>query len=64
MTLTLEGDLHILKTYLHTESEVATLRHSRLLTVNEIRMANEKKRKQLKVKGQGQMSPTSNSFQR
>jgi len=27
MTLKLEGDLDILKMYLHTENEVATLRH-------------------------------------
>jgi len=31
MTLNLEGDLDILKMYLHTENEVATLRHSDLI---------------------------------
>jgi len=30
MTLKLEGDLHILKMYLHTENEAASLRHSKL----------------------------------
>jgi len=30
MTLKLEGDLDILKVYLHTENEVAGLRHSKL----------------------------------
>jgi len=40
MTLKLEGDLDILKMYLHTENEVARLKHSKLLTVDEIRMAN------------------------
>jgi len=30
MTLNLEGDLDILKMYLHTENEVARLRHSEL----------------------------------
>jgi len=30
MTLKLEGDLDILKMYLHTENEAASLRHSKL----------------------------------
>jgi len=42
MTLKLEGHLDILKMYLHTENEVATLRHSKLLVVDEICMVNEK----------------------
>jgi len=33
MTLKLESGLDILKVYLHTENEVARLRHSKLLTV-------------------------------
>jgi len=36
MTLKLEGDLDILKMYLHTENEVARLRHSKLLKLDEI----------------------------
>jgi len=59
ITLKLEGDLDILKMYLHTDDEVARLRHS----MDKICMANEKNTKiALKVKGQGQMSPTSNHF--
>jgi len=42
MTLKLEGDLDILKIYIHTENEVARLRHSKVLTVDEICMENEK----------------------
>jgi len=45
MTLKLEGDLDILKMYLHAENEVARLRHSKLLTVDEICVINEKIRK-------------------
>jgi len=45
MTLKLEGDLDILKMYLHTENEVVRLRHSKLLPVDEICMENEKNRK-------------------
>jgi len=41
MTLKLEGELDILKMYLHTENEVARLRPSKLLTVDEITTANE-----------------------
>jgi len=49
--------------YLHTEDEAAMLRHSKLLTEDD--MANEKNTKiSVMVKGQGQMSPTSNHFQR
>jgi len=33
MTLKLEGNIGILKMYLHTENEVASLKHSKLLTV-------------------------------
>jgi len=40
MTLKLEGDLDILKMYLHTENEAAMLRHSKLLTAYEICMVN------------------------
>jgi len=47
MTLKHEGDLDILKMYLHTENEVAGLRHLKLLTVDEICMADEKIQKQL-----------------
>jgi len=36
MTLKLEGDLDILKMNLHTENEVARLRHSKRLTVDEM----------------------------
>jgi len=42
MTLKLEGDLNILKMYLHTKNEVARLMHSKLVTVDEICVANEK----------------------
>jgi len=42
MTLKLEDDLDILNMYLHTGNEVARLRHSKLLTVEEICMVNEK----------------------
>jgi len=63
MTLKLEGYLDILKMHLHTENEVARLRHLKLLTVDEICTANERNAKTtLKVSGQGQMSPTSNHF--
>jgi len=59
MTLKPKGHLDILKMYLHTENKVAKLRHSKLLTVDKICIANEKNTKiALKVKGQGQMSPT------
>jgi len=37
MTLELEGDLDILKMYLDTDNEVASLRHSKLLIMDEIR---------------------------
>jgi len=43
MTLKLRGDRDFLKMYLHTENEVAKLRHSKLLTVDETCMANESK---------------------
>jgi len=36
MTLKLEGGIDILKMCLHTENEVARLRHSIVLTVDEI----------------------------
>jgi len=45
MTLKLEGDLDILITYLHIQNEVARLRHSKILTVDDIGMVNEKIRK-------------------
>jgi len=44
LTLKLEGDLDSLKMYIHTENEVARLRHLKLLTVDKICMANEKTR--------------------
>jgi len=34
MTLKLEGDLDILKTYLHAENEAASLRYSKLKSLN------------------------------
>jgi len=34
MTLKLEGDLDILKMYLHIENEAASLRHSKLKSLN------------------------------
>jgi len=56
VTLKLEGDLDILKMYLHAENKVAGLKQSKLLTVDETCMTNEKNTKiALKVKGQGQM---------
>jgi len=39
MTMKLEGDLDILKMYLHIENEVDKLRHSKLLLTDEICMA-------------------------
>jgi len=39
MTLKLEGDLNILKMYLHRENEVARLRYSKILKLDEIDMA-------------------------
>jgi len=58
LTLKLEGDLDILKMYLHTENEVAILRHSKLLIEDDRCMAYEKNTKlSLKVKDQGQISP-------
>jgi len=42
MTLKLEGDLDILKMYFYTKNEVTRLKHSKLLTVDEICMANKK----------------------
>jgi len=41
MTLKLKGDIDILKTYLHTENEVARL-HTKLLTVDEVCTVNAK----------------------
>jgi len=62
MTLKLDTDLSIPKMYLHAENEVATLRHSKLLT-DDMCMANEKNTEiALKVKVHGQMSPTFNHF--
>jgi len=61
MTLKFEDDLDILKMYHHAKTEFACLRHSELLTVDEICMTNAKNMKiSLKVKGQGQMPPPSN----
>jgi len=42
MTLKLEGDLDRLKMYLHTKNDVAGLRHSKLLLMDEIWMVNKK----------------------
>jgi len=42
MTAKLEGDLDIPTMYLHTENEIARLRHSKLLTVYEMCTSNEK----------------------
>jgi len=42
ITLKLESDLDILNMYIDTENEVAKLRHSKLLTVDEICMINKK----------------------
>jgi len=54
-------NLGILKMYLYTQNEVAKLRHSKLLTVDEICMANEKNTKiALKVKGQRSRSNVTN----
>jgi len=44
MTLKLAGDLDILKTYLHIENEVARLRHSKLLIMDEICITSEMKK--------------------
>jgi len=41
MTLKLGCDLDILKIYLETENELASLMHSKLLTVDHVCMANE-----------------------
>jgi len=46
MTLKLEGELDILKMYLYAKNEVAGLRNSKLLMVDEICMANRKKYKE------------------
>jgi len=45
MTLKLEGDLDILKMYLHAQNEVARLRHLKLVTVDEICRGNERIRR-------------------
>jgi len=55
MTLKLEDDLDILNMYLHTENEVARLRHSKLLIEDDMCMANEKY--EYSPQDQGQMSP-------
>jgi len=59
MTLKLNRDLDILKMCLQTENEVARSTHSKLNGLNW-----ESTRIALKVKGQGQMLPTSNRFMR
>jgi len=66
MTWKLEGDLDILKMYLHTENEVAMLRHSKLL-IDDICTTNEKNTKiALRVKGHqppwGIYIPSYNNF--
>jgi len=68
MTLKLERDLNILKMYLHTENKVASLRHAKLLKLYDqlmLAIAGEMVKNTkitLNVKGQGQISPTSNHF--
>jgi len=59
-----EGDLDILKMYLYIENEVARLMHSKLPTVDDRDMYGNKKNRKiaLKLKSQGQMSPTSIHF--
>jgi len=42
VTLKLEGDLDILITYLHSGNGIARLRQSKLVTVDEVCMVNEK----------------------
>jgi len=49
MTLKLEGDLGILKMYLHTENEVARLRHLELLNLDEMCMAITSEIKNTKI---------------
>jgi len=56
MTLTLEGNLDILKMYFYTENEAASLRHSKL------RASTEEIQKCLKVKGKISKAP--NYFER
>jgi len=58
MTYKLEGDLNTLEMYLHTENEVAMLRHSKLLIEDDMFTANEKNTKT----AESQMSPTFNNF--
>jgi len=64
MTLKLKGELDILKMYLHTENEVARLRHSELQLLDEICMSITSKMKNTKIglKVKGQISTTSNHF--
>jgi len=45
MTWKLEGDLDILKMFVYTKNEVARLRHSILLMMDEIGIVNQKMRK-------------------
>jgi len=55
MTLKLDRNEYILTTYLRTEKEVARSSHSNVTASITTKIA-------LKVKGQGQISPTSNNF--
>jgi len=55
MTLKLNRDIDIHNTYLQTENEVARSNHSKVTVLISTKIA-------LKVKGQGQMSVTSNHF--
>jgi len=58
MTLKPEDDLDVLKMYLYTENETLSTPNGRRDSI-----ANEKNTKiALKVKGQGQMSPSSKCF--
>jgi len=62
MTLKLKGDVDILKMHLHTENAATRLRHSKLLTVDEMYGKWKNTQIVLMVKGQGQMSPITSSL--
>jgi len=59
-TLKLEGDLDRLKVYLHTENEVARLRHSELLKLDEtfIAITGERRSTNITAKVKGHQLPT------
>jgi len=56
MTLKLEGDLNILKMHLHTENEVARLRHSKFLQLDEICTAITNEMNKYENNSEGQRS--------